>query len=151
MPITLSVREPSSGPYDNNPRRSPKTFKGRQFQDPGSGETIELFTVIVLSTAIDRTTAVLRQWMKDGSLPRPIFSIEGTRRGGHREVYKHWFSASQVVNVHRIFMHRYGGRKYLDSNRFEIRKFLSDITAVWYEGDVVVGEDGKLPQEKANG
>lgn len=146
MSITLSVREKGESKWSNDPRRVPRTFKGRKFQDPGTGLTIELFMTWVMAMAIDRTPESFRDYAADGELPRSIFRLEGRDPQGRGGVY--YYSASQVLNVHRLFMGKYGGRKWLDNNRLERLQFFKDMTEVWYEDKVVIAEDGRRLKEE---
>ena len=127
-------------------------FKGRLFQDPGTGETIELFRVGIFALALDRCADHVAQWVRRGLLPAPFFKVD--RRGGR----KPWngdantsYAASQVVNVNRLFVGKYRARKSTGrTGAIELRRFFADVRLVWYEPTIVVGEDGKLIQEVRN-
>ena len=140
MTIIFKVRDRSGEDY--SPRKEakwvPVTRKGTYFDI--KGHTVELFRVKTLADALDRTVAVLRKWEREGFVPKPIYTIPGDQ-------CKHWYSAAQIINCHRLMMGRYGGKKYLQ-DKATFTQFLADVTAVWQARDVVVDVGGQLPKEK---
>ncbi len=102
-------------------------------------ERVELFTISVLAEALDRNVACVSEWERAGKFPRPLFTVpnKGTRR--------RWYSAAQILNMHRIWRYRYSGYKYHKSKEtFEL--FLTDLKKVFYSRVVVVDEKGEPTQ-----
>lgn len=143
--ITFDIRD------RDHPKHNPKkaTRFWRKVSRVGkvyavNGEEIELFTMTVLSEALDREKELLLEWEKAGLLPRPIFQLPD------KPLYR-YYSATQIINMHRVFRYRYGGLKHLHIIRNggkDLRKrFLADLKQVFYSGKVIVTEDGGILDE----
>jgi hypothetical protein len=139
MPVVFQKRRRDFEAYSPNSRKVEwvrVSRKGQVWQDPESGETIELFRVKIFAEALDRTTEAIKEWHKTGKLPPPLFVPEG-------EQCKHWYSATQIVNCHRLMTGKYRGAKYIH-NRVLFEQFIADVQAVWYAQQVIVREDGSM-------
>lgn len=107
-------------------------------------ETIELFPLRVMAEALDRTSATLLKWEKMGKFPKPLFS-----RAGHPKAPKRWYSATQVLNLHRLFRFKYGGLKFLSVDAYRgptperMEQFIKDVRRVFYLRTVVLDEKGE--------
>ena len=97
------------------------------------GETVELFRIRIMAEALDRSVEVMKDWTRDKKIPKPLYRIEGNQ-------CRHWYSAAQVINCHRLMMGRYGGRKFLPSE--ELARFWGDIKKAWTSRTVTIDETG---------
>jgi hypothetical protein len=135
MPVKFQMRDRVTEPRSNKPRWVTVKRAGKRFQDPLSGKVFEVFRIQVFAEALNRTTHVIKRWIREKHLPRALFVVEGDN-------CKSWFSESQIMNAHRIMIHRYGGRKYFAS-KGEFLQFVNDLKAIWYQEDVTIDEEGK--------
>ena len=99
------------------------------------GETVELFRIKVLAEALDRTVLVVKQWEREGRIPKPLYQVEGDQ-------CTHWYSAAQIINCHRLMMGKYKGKKYLPQE--ELSRFCDEIKKVWHAKTLVVDENGEM-------
>ena len=136
MPVQFQVRQvKSTGSRGKKPE--PTTWvtverKGRTFQDH-AGNTIEVFPTVVMGEAVGVEAKIILRWEKAGFFPRAVFGIEGEKT--------RWYTASQVINSHRLFLGKYGGINH----KGDIRdSFFKDIKGIWYAKDVIVSEQGAI-------
>ena len=137
MPILFQKRQRDT--VDYSPRKEaiwvPVQRKGQKWADPTTGGVIELFRIKTFAEALDRTTEVIKDWERKKYIPPPLFAPEN-------EQCKHWYSAVQIINCHRIMLGRYGGRKYMQ-DRTMFDRFIQDIRSVWYAEKITVSEKGE--------
>ena len=134
MAVAFLVRNRLYPGYDpKKPAQYVQVIRRGVKYDLGSDGTVELFKVKIFAEALDRTTLIVKDWIKEGKIPKPLFHLQETQ-------CKNWFSAAQVINCHRIMMGKYGGKKYLTSDVLEA--FFADIRSVWVARDVVVNTEG---------
>lgn len=126
MPVKFSVRDKYSRIW------GPVTKKGTRFH-AGEG-FVELFRVNVFALAIGRSVEVVKDYTKQGRLPKPLFVPEGNQ-------CKHWYSAEQVVNSHRLMRGKWEGKQLKGD---ELTLFFSDLRSIWYRRDVCVTERGEI-------
>ena len=98
------------------------------------GETVELFRIGTLAEAFDRDARTLKGWEQVGLLPRPLFRIDEST---HRR-----YSATQILNAHRLVRARWGGRRKI--RRPEMKPLFEALRFVWFEPRLVVQENGAL-------
>jgi hypothetical protein len=111
--------------------------KGTVFQFAEAADSrVELFRIGVFAKAVGRTNEVIHDWHRAKVVPPACFEPEG-------EQCKKWYSASQLVNANRLFVHKYKGRKITGPDRELHSSFLADLKRVWYCRDVVIDEQGK--------
>ena len=110
--------------------------KGRVYSV--DGVEVELFTIKILSEAIGREQIQIKNWERRGQFPKPVFQVAGLRGTTRR-----FYSASQIMNLHRLYRYKYGGKG--DSPKLRILgSFLEDVRKVFYSRDEVVDEQGEI-------
>jgi hypothetical protein len=109
-----------------------------------AGETVELFPLRVMAEALDRSSATLVKWETLGKFPKPLFS-----RSDNPKAPKRWYSATQVLNLHRLFRFKYGGLKFLNVDAYHgptperMEQFINDVRRVFYMRALVLDEKGE--------
>lgn len=114
----------------------PVTRSGQRWQDGETGEVLELFRIKIFAECTGRTSEVIKDWMKAGHIPLPLFAPED-------EQCKHWFSAAQCINAYRVSRFRYGGVKH-PGNSEQFKSYVGDLKAIWYQQRVTVNEKGEV-------
>jgi len=122
--------------YDPKKRTKPVMHtverSGRVFQI--GNEDIELFPIGVLAEALDRSAHTIKLLELKGEFPKPMFRVAGSRT-------KRWYSAAQVINLHRLMYLKNGGRKYFqDRELYEL--WTKEVKELFYKRTVVIDEQG---------
>jgi hypothetical protein len=103
-----------------------KKYRGKVFHV--NGQELEIYSIQALAQAVGRTIKSLWIWEQRGDIPRPLFTITGTRR----QEMRRWYSRTQIVNLHQV------------SNRFPFSRGRMHFRAPFFELFNTLFDEGEI-------